>query len=208
MGKCIFGILSTKILISEIIFSGEYKVPDYKYDDILWKKQSIFWVNSLKTGKEATYGMGGFDYFWHEPPHFFKFADVMTQKISCVMEFGNFPFDHHVCDMVFYNSQHHYNKVIMAPVTLGKDTRKVELNEGELEIKSGRLPYKITAEVLNTTTVKSMTWLRSGAGIRFYFARSSIGLLVGGYYGPTAIFALLSLISYIIKPEIVSYHIS
>ena len=193
-----------RVLIFDHCPSGEYEVTQEQYDDVLWKKQSIFWVNSLSTGKESTYGTKGFNYFWHKPPHFFRFADVITQKISCVMEFQTFPFDHHECDMIFYNSQHKYNKLIMAPTVVEQGKEEIRLGDEAMEIHSERLPFKITVQSLNSSIVKSMIWLRSGSGVRFKFARNNIGLLLGGYYGPTAIFALLSLVSFIIKPEIVS----
>ena len=186
------------------LYRGEYEVEQDQYEDVLRKKQSIFWVNSLSTGKESTYGTKGFNYFWHKPPHFFRFSDVITQKISCAMEFQIFPFDHHECDMVFYNSQHGYSKLVMAPIVVQQGNEEIKLGDEEMEFHSQRLPFQITVQSLNTSIVKSMVWLRSGAGVRFRFARNSIGLLLGGYYGPTATFALLSMVSYIIKPEIVS----
>jgi hypothetical protein len=39
----------------------------------------------------------------------------------------------------------------------------------------------------------------SYTGIKFTMTRNSLGLLLGGFYGPTAIFAVLSLISFAIE---------
>ena len=43
------------------------------------------------------------------------------------------------------------------------------------------------------------------AGLSIQFSRKSLGDLPGSFYGPTAIFAILSLISFHIHPDKVSY---
>ena len=42
-------------------------------------------------------------------------------------------------------------------------------------------------------------------GMRIKLTRNNLGLLVGGYFGPTTIFSILSLVSFTINPDIVSY---
>ena len=135
------------------------------------------------------------------------YADVVTQIVSCEMNFKLFPFDHHECDMIFYLTQHAYDYVMFEPPTIFKKDKNVSIGDGELEIPTKRLPFSISAESLNTTTVYQMGLKRSATGIRFRFARNTIGLLLGGYYVPTGIFASLSLVSFIIKPEVVSSQI-
>ena len=44
-------------------------------------------------------------------------------------------------------------------------------------------------------------------GIKLVFTRNNLGLLAGGFYFPTLVFSLLSLLSFAIKPEVVSYYI-
>ena len=43
----------------------------------------------------------------------------------------------------------------------------------------------------------------SHAGLRLYFVRYKIGGLMSGFFGPTGLFALLSMISFGINPEVV-----
>ena len=45
----------------------------------------------------------------------------------------------------------------------------------------------------------------SSTGIRLKFCRNSFGHLTSSFYYPTGCFALLSMISYLIKPDVVSY---
>ena len=44
----------------------------------------------------------------------------------------------------------------------------------------------------------------SNTGILIKMKRKSLGQLVGGYYYPTTSFAFLSMISFLIKPDVVS----
>ena len=43
----------------------------------------------------------------------------------------------------------------------------------------------------------------ASAGIKIYLRRKSLGLLFGSFYAPTATFAMLSMLSYCINPDMV-----
>ena len=132
-----------------------------------------------------------------------QFGDVITQIVSCEMDFTLFPFDHHSCDMIFYLTQHPSDYVMFDSPTVFNGPNNVSIGEGLMNIPNKRLPYTISVESLNTSIIYTLNRKRSATGVRFHFARNSIGLLLGGYYVPTGIFASLSLVSFIIKPEIV-----
>ena len=195
------------------LFSEEhFDVPQDNFADLLWKQTSIQFKNSLGTKKDATYGSGAYSYFWHIPrepqsshfnPHLMLFADVITQTVSCEMDFTLFPFDHHSCDMIFYLAQHPSDYVMFESPTVFKGKNNVSIGAKAMNIPTKRLPYTIYVESLNTSIFYDINRKRSATGVRFHFARNSIGLLLGGYYVPTGIFASLSLVSFIIKPEIV-----
>ena len=57
---------------------------------------------------------------------------------------------------------------------------------------------------IETTMTQSTVYEYVNSGLKLKLQRRNIGQLLGGYFGPTAIFALLSLISFIINPDIVS----
>ena len=196
-----------------VLFSEKpFEVPQANFIDLLWKQTSILFKNSLGTDKDATYGNGAYSYFWHIPdesqsphlnPHLMQFGDIITQTVSCDMDFTLFPFDHHSCDMIFYLTQHPSNYVMFDSPTVFKGQNNVSFGEKFMNIPTKRLPYNVFVESLNTSIVYTLNRKRSATGVRFHFARNSIGLLLGGYYVPTGIFASLSLVSFIIKPEIV-----
>ena len=45
----------------------------------------------------------------------------------------------------------------------------------------------------------------SHAGMQIKFSRNNLGLLLGGFYAPMAMFSILSMISYFIHPDNVSW---
>ena len=199
-------------ILLELFSEEDFEVPQNNFIDLLWKQTSILFKNSLGTDKDATYGSGAYSYFWHIPreshsthfyPHLMQFGDVITQTVSCEMDFTLFPFDHHSCDMIFYLTQHPSDYVMFDSPMVFKGQNNVSIGEESMNIPTKRLPYTISVESLNTSIVYTLNRKRSATGVRFHFARNSIGLLLGGYYLPTGIFASLSLVSFIIKPEIV-----
>ena len=131
------------------------------------------------------------------------FADVITQIVSCEMDFSLFPFDQHSCDMVFDLTQHRSDLVMFESPIIFLNDKNVTVDDEPLSIPSQRLPYTLFVESLETSTTFSMIYTRAATGVRFHFSRNTIGLLLGGYYIPTGVFAFLSLVSFIIKPEVV-----
>ena len=72
-------------------------------------------------------------------------------------------------------------------------------------MQQSRLPFKITLEPLAEFTVIEDGYRYSYTGIKIVFQRNNLGVLEGGFYFPTLVFSLLSLLSFAIKPEMVSY---
>ena len=65
------------------------------------------------------------------------------------------------------------------------------------------LGLKIQVESMQPFTILDAGYNYSHAGLRLYFVRYKIGGLMSGFFGPTGLFALLSMISFGISPEVV-----
>ena len=65
------------------------------------------------------------------------------------------------------------------------------------------LTFKIQVESTQPFTILDAGYNYSHAGLRLYFVRYKIGGLISGFFGPTGLFALLSMISFGISPEVV-----
>ena len=68
------------------------------------------------------------------------------------------------------------------------------------------LPFRIELEVLPIEEVDTGNdYSISKAGILIRIKRDSLGQLISGYYYPTTSFALLSMVSFLIDPNVVSH---
>ena len=72
-------------------------------------------------------------------------------------------------------------------------------------VQQSRLPFEITLESLGEFPILEEGLNFSYAGIKMIFKRNNVGLLASGFYFPTLVFSLLSLLSFAINPEVVSH---
>jgi hypothetical protein len=131
-----------------------------------------------------------------------NYAEELNMKFSCLFDFHLFPFDSHTC-CIEYGDLHGSDNVILsrAIVIYGSKTTR----DGSFELKFLPFPFQIEIESL-TTSGKNYSdhgKTRSYTGMCFKMNRKTRGHLISGFYYPTASFGILSLISYLIKPDMV-----
>ena len=76
--------------------------------------------------------------------------------------------------------------------------------EGPIIFDHNRLPFNVSLEANDEYKFFQAGYHYSFVGMRITLTRNNLGLLIGGYFGPTIIFSLLSLVSFTINPDIVS----
>ena len=76
-------------------------------------------------------------------------------------------------------------------------------NDQELVPTRSRFKIKVTS--LEKTTREIFRYHYPGTGIRFTLERTDLSLLLSTFYIPTGVFAMLSLISFLIDPYVVSF---
>ena len=127
--------------------------------------------------------------------------------ISCRMDFSNFPFDSHICNWKIRA----FDNVNVTNLNLDFIQQETRDNERATEshpipVETTNLPYDIYvspgAKGVEMVTREETSYVL----VNFSFARNKNGKLelFAGYFIPTVLFAFLSLVSYLIKPEIVS----
>ena len=77
--------------------------------------------------------------------------------------------------------------------------------EGPIIFDHTRLPFNVSLESVREYEFSQAGYQYSFVGMRISLTRNNFGLLVGSYFGPTTIFSLLSLVSFTISPDIVSF---
>ena len=165
-------------------------------------------INEAKSvSRTRKYGPTDEDFFWFLYPHFFEFQQALKVEIYCTFDFTSFPFDSHECDFKFGASSSYSTVLILNEPWVRYKDEKREFGEGPLNINQSRLPFKISLESLKQFEFSQAGFKYSFVGMRMTLTRNSFGLLIGGYYGPTTIFSLLSLVSFSINPDIVSFKV-
>ena len=174
--------------------------------EIVWRP-TIDFVHLMKSEPSKVFGDTGRGYMKYKSGQM-MYMEALQMKFSCHLDFTHFPFDSHTCwieyGIVLGNSDH----VVLNPaiVTYGNRTignAPFELNDlafpFHIEIKS--LP---TSRKFNPDRKKKYDY----TGMCFKIYRTTRGQLLSGYYYPTASFAFLSTISYLINPDVVSIYSS
>ena len=125
-------------------------------------------------------------------------------EIACNFNFEDYPFDKHNCDIDFGTpSQEMGKEMKFDQLHVLNKSAIIKLTENR-PLHNDHLPY-----VFYVTAKREYSWYRDEymypvIGFTIHVKRRSFGLLIGAFYIPTAIFALLSLVSYFIDPEVVS----
>ena len=133
-----------------------------------------------------------------------EYQQSLKVTIYCSINFKHFPFDYHNCDLNFGASGITINALKMSTTAMNYKNQSVSHDEGLLHMKQSRLPFDISLESLESFVYVQRGYPFSYTAMRLHLTRNDFGILIGGYYGPTAIFSMLSLVSYSIKADIVS----
>ena len=147
-------------------------------------------------------------YFYSE--HRVRYSTIFTAKIACSLDFQTFPFDSHTCLMNFNNwIGANYRIIFGKPKVYTNDgfyTEGKEIGGYEFELKTdGRLDYDFKFESLPSSTFIDSGFEYALAQVKIDFKRTdkSRTEIFGGYHTTTAIFAILSLLSFFMNPDVV-----
>ena len=120
--------------------------------------------------------------------------------MTCNLDFQKFPFDYQKCQLQYTNIIGKIEDVIL-------NAPKIQNNNGTedkiIEIESGILPFDAMVKSVKVDDRFDYEGYYSRAGVMVELVRdtSELNQLMGSYYGPTSIFALLSMFSFFVKPD-------
>ena len=135
--------------------------------------------------------------------HNLEYYETLKITSYCSFEFSNFPFDGHKCELIFGSGG---GGVADKEMKLSRPTiiyNQTKSKENAIPIFSTNVPFLIKAESIEPLTYHMNGHNYSYAGIRLSLKRNNLGLLFGSFYGPTAIFSILSIFSYNINVDMV-----
>ena len=145
-----------------------------------------------------------FNYFWLGPP-VLLYQQRFKVTIYCPLDFKNFPFDSHQCDLNFGINDYVTTSARLLPLTISYGDISTSLGQNSIEIVSTDFPEPFNINLSSNEPFETLDngWSYSSTGMHMEFYRNSIGSLIGGYYVPTATFSIFSLVSYSIDLDIV-----
>ena len=149
------------------------------------------------------------NYYWFQnSTGRFEYSMILRAKIFCPFDFSDFPFDEHECNFTF-NARLSTGLIKLTPPMILHKGKTTFYGQDDLEVESKRLPFITKLTGLNSFSLVDETngYPYDATGMKIHFSRKSLGILTGTFYGPTAIFAVLSMISFQINPNVVLFNI-
>ena len=164
--------------------------------------------NLLKYEQTKGYGGTGTSSFWFFRDQSLEYEEEFHLTISCPFHFEKFPFDSHECSIYFGDGRYATDELRISGVTLrygiSFDGPSTRVGDEALILEDLALPFGFKLEVLPIKEMDTGNYNISFAGILMRLERKSLGQLLSGYYYPTTSFALLSMVSFVINPDVVS----
>ena len=195
-----------KINIS--LFSNRgYRQIDARASKLIWSP-TISFENSLKYERTKTYGNAISNNFWlwDDELHSLEYGEEFQLTFPCYFHLSKFPFDSHECFIYFGDENYATFDLRIDYLTLYYgSSHSIETNKGQepLILEDLALPFRFELEVLQIKEKDAGKYNVTMAGILIRIERESLGQLLSSYYYPTASFALLSMVSFLINPEVV-----
>ena len=164
----------------------------------------LFFRNAKSVEKQRSYGARSSEYYWLAKNHEkydFEYYEILKVTSYCHFEFSTFPFDTHECDLVVGSALLSENQLRIAKPTITYNKTKSSQN---VTIISKNVPFEMSAKSIAPFLIEMKNnYYYSHSGLRISFKRNNLGLLMGGFYGPTAAFSAVSLLSYNINIDMV-----
>ena len=107
------------------------------------------------------------------------------------------------CPIYFGNDLYSTDELIFDQITIYYADDITSQGKDSIFIDDLALPFEFELESL-AVKQNSFNFNVSSIGILIRMRRNSLGQLLSGYYYPTASFALLSMVSFLIDPDVVS----
>ena len=167
-----------------------FLVDDETSKSLFFPKLRFF--NTKSITRSLDYGAQKSSYYWIHVPHHMEYRETIQAISYCNFDFTNFPFDRHECKFALGSDiLATYNMVLEKPNITFRFSEEFS-NDGKIPIQIQNVPFYMYAESIEPYEIEDSGYLYSATGISFTFERSQLGLLIGSFYGPLAVFAFLA----------------
>ena len=173
--------------------------------DKVWNPRLAF-ENMIDTKELPAYGsMFKYQFWFNKNASRMEYQETIKVTFSCNFHFEDYPFDEHHCPFNFAMINAGEDKLVFEHVKVMKKdvTAAFELKE-TIGIQNGHLPFDFKMKPQDYTKPENYTtffYNCTKTGIILILKRNKIP--VNNFYMPTGIFATLSMISFVINPDLV-----
>ena len=131
------------------------------------------------------------------------YGEEFEINLSCPFNLANYPFDSHECLLYFGDPNTNSSQLKFNHTSISYMDKT---NDGFDPITLvSPLPFEFQLKALESKEKDVAGYHNvSYTGMCLHIKRKSFGLLLSGYYYPTTSFALFSMVSFIIDPDVVS----
>ena len=161
-------------------------------------------INQAKTiQRTMNFGPTEKDYLWYDnDKSLLDYKQTLKVTIYCTFDFESYPFDSNFCDLTQFASDT-ATYLQMNPSDLMYKSQKIKDQEQFLHLDQSYFSFDISLERIQPFLLPLTGYNHSSTGMRVHFRRNDMSALIGSYYVPTLIFALMSLLSYSIDSNVV-----
>ena len=165
---------------------------------------NIYFDKVLKIKKITTFGkFNSFD-FWINPSenkHWYR--ETLEVTFACAFDFSNHPFDEHMCQLIMGDYENGVDWMMLNNSKFQYDEMVVTDDFTSFEILDSTTAFTFKLSKLASFKRERGGDLHHFTGILFEMKRKGLGSLLNTYYIPTAMFAVMSMISFTIEPSCV-----
>ena len=127
-------------------------------------------------------------------------SETFQLTFSCNFQFADFPFDVHECQVEFGDDEYGTSGINFETAIIAYRDSVTSIGDPPIILNHLPFPFEFQLAALPAFE-KVYDDNYSYTGMLLKMKRKSLGQLLSGYYYPTTSFALLSMISYLIKPD-------
>ena len=171
--------------------------------DTIWRPVIEF-GNLLKYERTEVYGDTSTFSLWYWGNQTLEYSEEIKLTFFCNFHFADFPFDLHECRVEYGDDALGTSDITFDAVVIAYGDSETGVGDPPIILDHLPFPFEFQLESLPAFEKVYDDLNFSYTGMLLKMRRKSLGQLLSGYYYPTASFAFLSMISYLINPEIVS----
>ena len=194
-----------------LFFSGLYEITDDSNVNEIWRPIIAF-GHLMDYKKTMVYGGDKPFFFWFtnwSKYEFMVYHEEVQLSFACPFNFTNYPFDSHVCNLEFGCPSWPASQLRLQPPKIKYEhvSQTLQHSLADKPIIISDLPHPFEFEFNFKPAFEKIQYQgisSSYVGMEIKMKRKLLGELLCGYYYPMAAFALLSMISFLIKADVVS----